>query len=238
MTERLRILAVPGTFCSPEIFAPLAAVLGNGVALTAIDWMNEPGPWDLTSVAGRVASLAEELKPAVVVGHSTGGAVVLRLALDRPELVERLVLVSTGAAMVGHGDADRIIERLEGGEGEAVATAVVGRSFRSPPAEPMLSRLLAYATSAPPSAAIEVLRSQRNTDFRPLLGGILSPTLVVHGEHDQARTPTHAEELAGGLKDATLRVVDAGHSPMFESPAVFAHVLWTWQAACGTGGVP
>lgn len=232
------MLAVPGTFCSPEIFAPLAAELGDEVALTPVDWMKAPGPWDLPTVAGRVASLAEELNPAVVLGHSTGGAIVLRLALDRPDLVERLVLVSTGAAMVGHGDVDRIIERLEGGEGKAVATAVVVRSFGSPPPEPLLSHLLAYATSAPVSAAIEVLRSQRETDFRPLLGGIRCPALIVHGEHDRVRTLTHAEELAGGLRDVTLRVVDAGHSPMFERPGVVAHAIWTWHATCGAEGVP
>jgi pimeloyl-ACP methyl ester carboxylesterase len=215
---------------------PLAENLGDEIALTPVDWMNAPSPWDLASVAGLVGSLAEDLRPAVILGHSTGGAIALQLALDRPDLVERLVLISTGAAMHGHGDVDRIIERLEAGEGEAVATAVVERSFSSPVAEPMLSRMMSYAATAPVSAAIEVLRSQRDSDFTPTLSRILCPTLIVHGRHDPARTLAHAEELQAGLTDATLCVVDAGHSPMFERPGIVAQGLRAWLDAGGGSG--
>lgn len=238
MTGHRRVLAVPGTFCSPEIFTPLAEDLANDMALTPVDWMNAPSPWDLASIAGRVAALAEDLRPTVILGHSTGGAIALRLALDRPDLVERLVLISTGAAMSGHGDVDRIIERLEAGEGAAVASAVVERSFGSPVAEPMLSHLMSYATTAPVSAAVEVLRSQRDTDFTPTLSHITCPTLIVHGKHDRARTLAHAEALSAGLKDATLRVVDAGHSPMFERPGMVARAIRAWLDASDTGSMP
>lgn len=47
--------------------------------------------------AGQMAGVLEQLAPgrkAVIVGHSFGGAVALRLALDRPDLVSGLVLLA------------------------------------------------------------------------------------------------------------------------------------------------
>ncbi len=51
------------------------------------------------TLAGQARAMAAVLdaaggKPAVVVGHSYGGAVALRLALDRPDLVKGLVLLA------------------------------------------------------------------------------------------------------------------------------------------------
>lgn len=50
---------------------------------------------DYGSVSSTVASLVAErsLAPAVVVGHSMGGKVAMRLALDRPDLVRALVVL-------------------------------------------------------------------------------------------------------------------------------------------------
>lgn len=64
------------------------------------------------------------------------------------------------------------------------------------------------------------------TDLLPslaTLGGI--PTAVVHGTSDPARTLTHAQELAGAIPDATLHVVDTGHTSCAEDPLLFGAIL-------------
>ncbi|MCA8902755.1 MAG: alpha/beta hydrolase [Hyphomonas sp.] len=56
-----------------------------------------PGADTLAVQAAQMAGVLEQMAPgekAVVVGHSFGGAVALRLALDRPDLVEGLVLLA------------------------------------------------------------------------------------------------------------------------------------------------
>lgn len=63
------------------------------------------GAEKLSRQAGQMAGALEQLAPGqktVIVGHSFGGAVALRLALDRPDLVSALVLL----APVTHGWSD------------------------------------------------------------------------------------------------------------------------------------
>ncbi|WP_321488160.1 alpha/beta hydrolase [uncultured Hyphomonas sp.] len=83
-----------------------------------------PGAETLAVQAAQMAGVLEKLapdEPAVIVGHSFGGAVALRLALDRPELVKGLVLL----APVTHD---------WGGEGQAwynrfAASRLIGPAF-------------------------------------------------------------------------------------------------------------
>ena len=68
-------------------------LLGHGESSKPAD-----GGYLLPDFASSLQRLLTELGtgPATVVGHSLGGAVVMQLAKDHPELVRRLVLVSAG----------------------------------------------------------------------------------------------------------------------------------------------
>ncbi len=65
-------------------------------------------PWAETmsfdEMAGDVAALieAQGLAPALLVGHSLGGKVAMRLALTRPELAARLVVVDVAPVLYRH----------------------------------------------------------------------------------------------------------------------------------------
>src|SRR5271165_1647912 len=54
-----------------------------------------PSGYDAVTMASDLISVIEEVarEPAVVVGHSFGGAIALEAALDRPELVAKVVVV-------------------------------------------------------------------------------------------------------------------------------------------------
>ena len=68
-------------------------LLGHGESSKPAD-----GGYLLPDFADSLQRLLTELKagPATVVGHSLGGAIVMQMAKDHPELVRRLVLVSAG----------------------------------------------------------------------------------------------------------------------------------------------
>ena len=46
--------------------------------------------------------------------------------------------------------------------------------------------------------------------------------IVVHGRYDHARPPEQGRELASSLPNAEFRLVETGHSPVYEAPAAVA----------------
>jgi 3-oxoadipate enol-lactonase len=218
------LVALPGTLCPPAVFGPLARALAGEVTLDPVSWLTEPGPWDIPSVAARVAARIEERRggPVLVCGHSTGGAIALRLAVDHPELVRGLVLVDTGAHMHGHGDVDAILRRIRDDWGEDLRAAVLDRSFHAPLEDGVRAEYLAWAGKLRPEAVYDVLASQRDLDLTGQLGDIGQPVVVVHGRHDRARPYAQGMELARSLPDAEFRLAESGHTPVYETPDTVA----------------
>jgi 3-oxoadipate enol-lactonase len=132
------LVALPGTMCSPAVFEPLARALTGRVILDPFSWLTQPGPWDIPAIAERVAAYIGERwgRPVLVLGHSTGGAIALQLALREPQAVLGLVLVDTGAHMRGHGDVDAILDLTGDLTGITRPVIVVhGRHDRARPPE-------------------------------------------------------------------------------------------------------
>jgi hypothetical protein len=62
----------------------------------------------------------------------------------------------------------------------------------------------------------------RKLDYRPRLGDIRAPTLLLVGRRDPQMPPACAEELAQGIPHAQLVVFDhSGHYPFVEEPEPF-----------------
>jgi pimeloyl-ACP methyl ester carboxylesterase len=219
------LVALPGTMCTPAVFGPLARALAGEVTVDPVSWLTGPGPWDIPSVAERVADhISQRWKsPVLVCGHSTGGAIALQLAIRHPDMVEGLVLVDTGAHMRGHGDVDATLERIRTGWGEELRAAVLDRSFGIPLAPEVRAGFLAWAADLDRQAVYDVLASQRSLDLTGDLMKVTQPAVVVHGQHDRARPPGQGRELAASLPDAEFRLVEeAGHTPVYETPDAVA----------------
>lgn len=218
----MRVVAVPGTLCSPLIYAPLTSALPD--ELDAVDWMTAPGPWRIEDVAARVADRIEQHgSPVTLLGHSTGGCIAALVAATRPDLVSALLLANTGAHMRGHGDVDRILATIASDWGPELHAAVLDRSFATPLPPDLRAELLGYAARVPAEAALEVLTSQRDLDLTPRLASIRCPVTVLHGIHDRARTLADAQYLVDHLPDSELVTVETGHSPIWEDvPATVA----------------
>jgi pimeloyl-ACP methyl ester carboxylesterase len=219
------LVALPGTMCTPAVFEPLARALAGQVTVDPVSWLTGPGPWDIPSIAERVADHISSRwhRPVVVCGHSTGGAIALQLAIARPGAVAGLVLVDTGAHMRGHGDVDAILERIRTSWSEELRAAVLDRSFLTPLAPEVRQEFLAWAAAVDQQAVYDVLASQCDLDLTSELTTITQPAVVVHGQHDRARPPAQGRELAASLPAAEFRLIEnAGHTPVYETPEVVA----------------
>jgi len=195
----------------------------------SFDVRNDADPGrSVGALAAEAVALLEHLgvEKAHVLGTSLGGFVAQRIALDRPDLVDRLVLVCTSY----------------GGRGpQAASPAAMGRMFGwgSLSAESAARRGLEAATS-------DAYRARNPEEFErivrwrlvdsPSLSGyygqamagarfdasrevqrIAAPTLVVHGAEDRYVPVANAVALAEAIPDARLRVLDdAGHLVFIE----------------------
>lgn len=97
------LVLLHGAFGSVEMFGPNVAAFAAGRRVVGVDLQNHgrspfvDRPMRFESMADDVAALIDELGigPADVLGFSLGGAIALRLAIQHPVAVRRLVLVST-----------------------------------------------------------------------------------------------------------------------------------------------
>lgn len=227
VSDRKRIVALAGTLCSPRIFDPLAARLSAVATVDPVSWMMSPGPWNIPAVASQVTDRIEANGSGAVtlIGHSTGGAIALQLTLEHPELVNALVLVGTGPNMHSHGDVSAIIKSVESSWGPKLFGVILDRSFAAPLDPHTRESFLQYADGIDPRSALEVLTSQRATDFQDRLSEIACPVVVIHGTEDPTRSVAQAEAFASAFRGAQLHFLPCGHSPMYEQPDATARII-------------
>jgi pimeloyl-ACP methyl ester carboxylesterase len=186
-----------------------------------------------------VAELCErlDLAPAVLVGNSMGGYVAAEAAIDAPEAVERLMLVS--AAGISQSELS-VAQVLRVGKIFALATRASTAQRRRHMARPtlrhwILSLIVRHPTRLRPDIAFEGLVKGANKpgfvdalaacidyDFRDRLPEIACPTLVVWGKDDAiipARDADTYVELIPGSRKVIFE--DTGHVAMVERPVAF-----------------
>ena len=183
------------------------------------------------------------LSSVVAVGNSMGGFVAAELALRRPELVERLVLVDAAGIMPtrrerSHARPFLWAGALVGGRLAATPRAVAARPRLRRAAlgavidDPsMISADLAYyGLLAPPGPgtrdALKASFSYLSYDWGERLRAIRCPTLIMWGDGDTIIPIRHAWEFAARIPHARVVVLEhAGHVPMAEQPERFNREL-------------
>lgn len=190
------------------------------------------GPRDPTrgvaELARDAAALLDRLgvDRAHVLGASLGGFVAQELALARPDLVDRLVLICTShggregermspralAAVFGLGSMSR-----EGAarRGLKVATSTTYRARHREEFDRIVRMRLDNSPSL--SSYLRQTMAGANFDASRKVRGIIAPALVIHGADDRYVPVSNAYALARAIPGAELRVLDdAGHLVFIE----------------------
>jgi pimeloyl-ACP methyl ester carboxylesterase len=161
----------------------------------------------------------ETTEPAVVVGHSFGGAVAITFAHDQPGRVRHLVLVNAvGAA----GGADRpLFDWAMGFPAELFPLTTFGRFFPTVVADavPNLVRN--------PAGAAKVALLARRADLTVELAELArrgEPVTVIYGDQDRIVPEAASEALCEAL-GVEGRRVRGNHSWLIAHPIAFADAV-------------
>ncbi|MCS6802159.1 MAG: alpha/beta fold hydrolase [Chloroflexota bacterium] len=217
----------------------LAAELADRYRVVALDLpghgsslFEEPAGWEFPIESG--ASAVEEaldslgIARAAIVGNSLGGCVAVQVAVDRPDLVRKLVLISCALGPAASREAIEAASRQSGfydADGlplprDAARIAQISGTHDIRIAEEMnASRAVAGRW---------VAKSERGVglaDFPALLPRVGVPTLLVYGERDTLIDRFEAPSLAALRHGSSVRIPGAGRFPQQEQPRRTAEAI-------------
>jgi pimeloyl-ACP methyl ester carboxylesterase len=168
-------------------------------------------------------------RPSTVLAESFGGAVALTLALRRPDLVERLLLVNTFAhyphRLRIHLFAT-LSQLLPARPSPPRSRAFRARFFFSPRVTQTVRNEWWDRTADVPMSGFALrLRLVRHVDLRPQLHRVRCPVLVLVAPDDRVVPPVAGRELARLLPCAHLLEMRVGHAAMVHPRVDLARLL-------------
>lgn len=195
----------------------------------------DSSPPEETTLSHHTEAIAEllrglEVGPAHIVGSSTGGAIAQLLALDQPDVVRSISLVSSWARaddFFRHQFAARkeVLERLGSGSYATVSALFLfsPEFFRDHYAE--VERWHEAASLGDPEVMADRIDMILRHDTLDRLSAIDTPTLVLVGAADTCTPPHLSRELAAAIPGATSVVMDGGHLIYKESVTEFHRIV-------------
>ena len=171
------------------------------------------------------------------VGNSYGGAAALRLAMDRPDKVDRMILMGPGGVGTTRGLPTKGLNSLlnyYGGEGpsreklESFIRDYLVYDGASVPAELVELRYQASiqpeVVANPPLRRPKSLATALRMDFTrdKRLAKVAAPTLVIWGQDDKVNRPSGGKMLADAMPKCDLYLAaNTGHWVQWERPDLF-----------------
>jgi esterase len=199
------------------------------------EWSRDLDYSERSRAADALAFLADrELTSAVVIGHSMGGRVALRMALERPEAVRGLVVVDTGPRLNDKGV--QVIRNFVGRNtefddpGQFIERVANHDQFRS---REHISRTFKYnlILRVDGKYVSKVDHRQVEGTTGPRAGideirAINRPVLAIRGSGSEVFDAHAADEFVAALPDGRLKTVpDANHNVHSSNTVGFLEAL-------------
>ena len=210
-------------------YNPNIPYLSQHFRVLAIDlpgWgQSQPVSYENRDNSGALAEFLETLgiAKAAVVGNSMGGASVIRLAYERPDLVSHLITMGSPSGVPGLFEAAGLTEGVK----------VLERAYFEPSMETVraLTEIMTFDHSNVTDELIaerlkNTLAQKAHVDNwigghgkgpmvrlnQELIPTITAPTLLMHGRDDRVTTFSHAIRLAGMIRNSRALIVNrCGH---------------------------
>lgn len=224
--EGIPVLLLHGWGSSFDVYKGIIASLKDRCRLVAV---NFPGcgqsetmkePWCLEDYCDFCLEFMEKLnlKDPILMGHSHGGRVVLKLTAEKMVNPPKIVLLDS-AGLIPKKNFKQKCRAKSFKAIKRVLTLPVIKNY----SEGLLQKARNHYGSADYNAAPEVLRktlvSLVNTDIRDILPNISCPSLLIWGDKDTATPLEDAKTIESLIPDAGLCVLEGtGHYSFCEKP--------------------
>jgi pimeloyl-ACP methyl ester carboxylesterase len=199
------LLLLHGGLGQIEMFGPNLGLLAKGRQVIGVD-LHGHGRTDLGTrdisvidMADDFAALLEKLgyQKVDVMGYSLGGAAAFRLAVQHPQLVRRLVIVSAGMAQ------DQFFPEML--PQQAAVSAAMMEQMRGTPMYKSYVAIAPHPEDFPKLLDRMGAYMRKPYDWSADVKKVTAQTMLVYGDSDMIR-PEHIVKfyqlLGGGLKDA------------------------------------
>jgi 3-oxoadipate enol-lactonase len=195
------------------------------------------GPFSIVEMAEDTAGLLEELglESAHVVGISMGGMIAQELALAEPERLRSLTLGCTycggpGSQLMPQENLEKLAAGMMSGDRDKAIRASyevnLSPAFRAD--EDAYAAFHEMAISVPARKATIELQVQAifGHDTSGRLGGISTPTLILHGTEDGVLPFPNGEQISSLMTGARFeRLEKVGHMFWWEQPQRSAELI-------------
>ncbi len=169
------------------------------------------------------------IKPAIIVGHSLGGTVAQRFALDFPEKTKALVLVSSFPSFKNNVLVNELTDYIDK-MSSVVDTGFVREFQKNTITKPIpanyFDTVISESLKLPAHVWKGVSTDLLKTDFETELNSINKPTLIVWGNKDTFCRQQHQMRLLKAITGSGLNEYEGiGHAVHWEDPERFASDL-------------
>lgn len=188
-------------------------------------------PYQIASYVQMVQQFMDTLGiyQAPIFGHSMGGTVALKYAIENPDRVQKVAVVGSpivGSSLnpflklAGYGWIGNLVWQYPILLKAVMFSLLAGDSTR---VRQMISRDVQRATV---ESFFRSIGDLRETDLRPKLPSLDKPVLGIYGAKDNIVSPSNAELLAHSVKLSTVSMLKRSrHFPMSDEPEEFVQSL-------------
>ncbi len=242
------IVLVHGSWVSHQHWELIQASLGEKFKVLSYDRRGHSeserlqGQGSITEDVGDLAGLIERFKmnPALVIGHSFGAVISLRLAGVRPELIRGLILHEPPLFSLLADEPDfspileatqkkvkRVVELIKKGKNEDAAREFIEKIVSSPgawteiPGE--MKKVLIYNA---PTFLDEAQDPEKVVFKSDWVRSFSKPALLTYGEESPPHFVSVVRKLSKIIPGSEVQeITGAGHSPLRTHPEKYSEIL-------------